>query len=341
MQASVGGYGGSIVIDPADPSVYVDVQGIPNVPELAVAVSRQGLIPFTPEVAPSRFSGKELYGDLYFKGTLDLASLTLDTVPLYETGVFDVNFDSQQTAYWTSKAQQEASDFITGKLTLQELNDVSVGSNSETGASITLEDALGITIPLAGSTEIINGPASEVDFAASTINPFQNTPLAFLDNQNFSVDGYYNWATSQFDVNLTGTVTVLGYPIANADLDVNSAGVTLTGSIDFLGMNANVDGYFNYDGTYLVLGTIAPSFSVNATLYGTGFTASVSSNLHFGFDNYGNVWVNGKATVSASLWVNYQVVQSYGITVQFLDYGNLSTFSLGQLELDLLNGLGL
>jgi hypothetical protein len=341
VQASVGGYGGSIVIDPADPSVYVDVQGIPNVPELAVAVSRQGLIPFTPEVAPSRFSGKELYGDLYFKGTLDLASLTLDTVPLYETGVFDVNFDSQQTAYWTSKAQQEASDFITGKLTLQELNDVSVGSNSETGASITLEDALGITIPLAGSTEIINGPASEVDFAASTINPFQNTPLAFLDNQNFSVDGYYNWATSQFDVNLTGTVTVLGYPIANADLDVNSAGVTLTGRIDFLGMNANVDGYFNYDGTFEVLGTIAPAFSVNATLYGTGFTASVSSTLHFGFDNYGNVWVNGKATVSASLWVNYQVVQSYGITVQFLDYGSLSTFSLGQLELDLLNGLGL
>lgn len=90
------------------------VQGVPVVSDIALGVSQNGYIPFTPQTTPTAFSGQTLYGDLYFSGTLDLAAITAEEVPLYVSGGFDVHFDSKGTVGWTTAIQQDALDLLTG-----------------------------------------------------------------------------------------------------------------------------------------------------------------------------------------------------------------------------------
>ena len=62
-----------VAIDPSDPSVGIDVQGIPVLSEVAVEVSENAMIPYTPQAAPEQWGGT-FYGDVYFKGAVDVST---------------------------------------------------------------------------------------------------------------------------------------------------------------------------------------------------------------------------------------------------------------------------
>ena len=340
VQASIGG-SGAIVIDPADPSLYVDVQGVPVVSDIALGVSQNGYIPFTPQTTPTAFSGQTLYGDLYFSGTLDLAAITEEEVPLYVSGGFDINFDSKGTVGWTTAIQQDALDLLTGHPSLQELQDVSLGVNAQVGASLSLAQVVSISLPLIGGTVILDGPASQIDFAASTVNPFENTPLAFLDGSTFGADGYYNWSNNQFDVKLQGSISVAGYQISNDILDVSNYGVYVNGQTTFLGINSDVGGWFNYNGQFDVWGSISTSFNYDFT-GGSGFgpAGTVSAYVGFDFDNTGKLEVYGTGSASIDTWAFGVEVNSTTVSASFYNTTSLAGFSFSQLESDLENDLG-
>ena len=133
---SVLGYSGSVVVDPADPSLYVHVSGLPVFPDLALGISQDGYIPFTPTVTPSHFSGQTLYGDFYTYATINLADLTEDMVPITLTANEVVNLDTSGSG-WTSAIKAEANALSQGdfKDALPNLNTFALGVNFSGGVS--------------------------------------------------------------------------------------------------------------------------------------------------------------------------------------------------------------
>src|SRR5262249_5967902 len=74
------GYSLDMVVDPADPMLYLHVGGIPGVDDVAVAASNHGLIPFHAQNQPDHASG-QVFGHVYMRGSLNLATLTENEVP--------------------------------------------------------------------------------------------------------------------------------------------------------------------------------------------------------------------------------------------------------------------
>ncbi len=324
VQVSIAGYAGSIVVDPADPSLYVDVVGIPALNEVSFAISQHGYIPFTPTVTPSNFSGQTLYGDIAYLATLNLGDVSDDLVPITLTGAVDINYDVSGGS-WGAAVQQDVTDLFNGQFSLADLNNVELGVNEQAGASLGFAKVGSLQFPLVGGMVIFNGPQGVVDFAGSTINPFAGTPLAFLDTNSFSYDGYLA-ENGQFNINLQGSFGVLGYQISSASLDVNNSGIYATGQTTFLGVQTDVDAWLNYDGTFWVWGDVNVGYYADLT-GGSGFGVSggLNANLSFEFDNDGDVWISATAEVYGNVWVFGQSVAWYDQTESFSVDTNLNS----------------
>ena len=313
---SIAGYSGSIVVDPADPSLYVDVVGIPGLNEVSFAVSQHGYIPFTPTVTPSNSAGQTLYGDVAVLATLNIGDLSEDLVPLTLTGGYDINFATNGGS-WTAAVEQDVVNLFSGNPSLSDLNNIALGVNEEAGISLGFAKVGSLQFPLVGGTVIFNGPQQVVDFAGSTINPFANTPLAFLDSGSFSYDGYLN-ENGQFNIDLQGSFGVLGYQIASASLDVDNYGVYANGQINFLGETTTAYAWFDYSGDFDIWGSVNFNYYADLT-GGSGFGVSggIGATIYFNFDNYGDVDLSVSGDVYGNVWFFGQSVAWYDKSAYF------------------------
>jgi hypothetical protein len=327
VELSVENYKADLVIDPADPSLYVHVQGLPAVSNFAVGISQNGYIPFTPLDTPTHFGGKVLYGDIYLNATLDLADLTEDYLPVYVSGNAVFNLDTSGNG-WTNTVKQEALSLWNGTPQLTDLHNLAVGVNFSAGVSLSLEEVVSIDFPVVGGTVIYNGPTDEVDVAASTINPFANSVLAFLDNGgSYSVDGYVQLSTAQFNLNLGGSFSVFGYQIGNANLDVNNYGINVTGDITLLGIDAGANGWVGYNGQFWLWGQVDVNYGYDLTTWGTGLAGGLWANLNFTIDSTGNVSLSGSGDTWGSFWFAGVDAWDYSVSGQFSSYMSLSSLN--------------
>ena len=98
-KASIGSnsvYHIGIAIDPSDPSVGIDIQGIPILNEVALEVSQNATIPYAPQAAPEQWGGV-FYGDVYFKGAVDVGALTGGELPVAASTSITANLDPNHT----------------------------------------------------------------------------------------------------------------------------------------------------------------------------------------------------------------------------------------------------
>ena len=284
----IASYSGSVVVHPADPSLYVHVSGLPAVSNIALGISQNGYIPFTPEVTPSHFSGQTLYGDIYVTATLDLADLTEDKLPFAVTATLDFNLDTSGNG-WTSTIGQTAAQFISGNFSAVSLTriQIALGANFSTSLLISLEGAFAYDIPLRGGTLIYNGPTHEMDLAGTTFdNPFQGTPVAFLDSgPDLLLDLDVHTDTNQFDLRFAETFTVFGYQVAGASLDFNNTQINVSGATEFLNAETYVSGTITYGGHVDLAGTTSVYENQDLTWQGWGFTVGFVANVSFVIDD--------------------------------------------------------
>ena len=324
VQLNVGNYSGELVIDPADPSIYVAVSGLPVVSNIAVGISQNGYIPFTPLVTPSHFSGRTLYGDFYDNASLNLGDLTDGLVPLTLSGNIDFNLNTTGTG-WTTTIRQEATSLFQGHPSMPALNQLALGANISAGASIPLASFTELDFSLVGATLIFNGPTQELDVAASTLNPFAgNSTLAFLDDGfSYSLDGYVT-ESGQFDFGLKGGFNVDGYQVGAASLDVNNSGISATGQTNFLGSQTIFNADFNYNGTYTVSGDVYFNYSADWVYDGYGISGGVYGIFAFVFNNTGDLSLWGSANVYGNVWYAGQSVAAYNAGGSFYTEVNMN-----------------
>jgi hypothetical protein len=317
-QVSVGtGTGTSVsaVVDPADPSFYLDIQGVPVINEFAFGSSLHAEIPYTPAVAPSHWAGNNLYGDLYFKGTVNIGD-AVEEIPAIVSGSVVANLDPQGSGSLAA-IQQKAADLANGRLTSQEANDFAIGVNGQ--VSVAFKKGATFIIPVGAGSAIFSGPQQALYLAGGTINPLAGTPVAFLtQGASYAADGYFS-ESGQFDVRLSGSYQVLGTTLADGYLDVNNNAISSNAYLNFGDGNVDVGGTIGYDG----------SFTLTAQLdlgLGGGFN-------YAGFDIYAGI--NGTVGLTIS---NTGVTASFtgGVDwnasiagISLGSYSNGFTFSAG------------
>jgi hypothetical protein len=331
VNVSYGAYTGSIVVDPADPSLYVHVAGTPVVADVSFGISQHGYIPFTPLNAPSGFQGQTLYGDVFFSGTLDLNALTEDLVPLTVTGTYDINFNTQGS--WTSAVQQEVTDVFNGHPYLPNPNNMAIGLNGSLGVSLGFGSVGSVSLPLSAGSVIFSGLQQATYFAGGTVNPLANTPLWFLDSgANASVDGYLK-ENGQFDLKLQANYSVMGFQVASGHLDISNSGVYATGQMSILGSQVSIGGWFNYNGNFDVWGDVAFNYYTDLTGgSGFGLSGGVNTDLHFDINQTGMVQFSAYGEVYGNFWWFGQSVFSYD---QYNSFG----FSVDLTQVNITTGV--
>ena len=334
-QASVSliNYEANIVVDPADASLYAHVAGLPGVSDYALGISEHGYIPFTPTAAPSHFAGKTLFGDLYTNVTIELADLTEDLVPISITQNVVVNVDTTGGS-WTGSIQQKAQNLLNGNFwgAFADPSTFAFGVNYSGGLSFSLEEVASVSFPMGGGSLIYNGPTHEIDLAGGTTNPFAGTAVSFLggNGTSFSVDGYVQTDTGQFDFGLNGGFSLWGYQIAGASLDVNNSGIGASGSTNFLGVQTDVNGWIGFDGSAELWGTASVAEYLDLTWDGWGFVVDFGVNVSFVMDDGAiSVWANG--WTADELWLAGNEACSYSGNFSYYTYTDLGSFNVWSL----------
>jgi hypothetical protein len=318
VNLNIANSGGSIVVDPSDPSVFVHAYGMPFISDVSLAISPHGYVPFTPTVTPSHFQGQTLYGDVAVSGTVDLNDLTGDLIPATVSGTIDVNFDTRGGA-WSSTVLNEVKGVANGQLNqVSDLSHVAIGVNGTLSVSAGFAKVGALTFPVAGGTTIFSGPQQAVYFAGGTINPLAGTPLAFLDNgASITADGYLTESGS-FDMKLQTGYSLLGYQVANGTVEITNSGVSANGWMGILGSQAWIAGNFNFDGTFNVSGGVYDSYYVDLSGgSGFGWSGGVGAWLNFSFDQTGSISFNASADVYGDFWWWGQDVYSFNIGQNF------------------------
>jgi hypothetical protein len=116
---------GTLIVDPADPFLYVatDYYGA------GVGLSHQGLIPFKPEKAPSQFSG-QLFGHVYVAGEFSLLEVT--GLPLSVSGEIVLNLNGHGTGH-VSAANAAAIGSVSNAMTSMNNDASPTGGGASTG----------------------------------------------------------------------------------------------------------------------------------------------------------------------------------------------------------------
>src|SRR5262249_11519471 len=150
--------------------LFIGAQGlIGPVTEGSFALSKNGLIPFTPEAKPANYTGS-LSGHIYLKGGVDLGDAK---IPLGLTGSFVLNLDPARTGKFLGGAFSNASDFLAavrkGHSALSNdiltrldtaVKNVSLGVNGTADLSLS-KFGVGVSLPLARATGIYEGTAQK------------------------------------------------------------------------------------------------------------------------------------------------------------------------------------
>ncbi|MGP0069368.1 MAG: hypothetical protein ACLQGP_37925 [Isosphaeraceae bacterium] len=322
------GYTAGVVIDPADPSLFVDVTGLPVVPEFALGISANGYIPFTPAVVPSHFEGDVLYGDFYTSATLSLADLSGDLLPFSFSADVLVNLNTTGVG-WTSAIQSMANEIGNGDFQGAVPNPSTFAIGVNLTGSLSLGFEVGsIDVPVAGGTLIYNGPTNALDFAATTaLNPFQGTSLSFLNSATpLSIDGFVNTTSGDFSFNVDTGFQLFGYQLANAELTFTNSGITYDASTSFLGLETNVFGSIDYSGNAEIAGEVDFSTYQNWTWAGSGIQFWIDTTIHFDIKD-GTLQDWGSGTAWLNVWAGGNIVWCDGISFNNYDDVSVGNFS--------------
>ncbi|MGO9599732.1 MAG: hypothetical protein ACLP7Q_17220 [Isosphaeraceae bacterium] len=319
--------GASIDIDPADPSVFVDIKGLPVVGNINFGLSEHGYIPFTPEQTPNHWTGNSLYGDVYYGGTLSIAELTENEVPVSISGQTVINF-STTAGPWTSGVAQKVKDLFSGNATLSELETEAYGFNGTAGLSFDGGGAAEISLTLDAATLIVDGPAQAIYFRGGTVNPLEGTPVAFLDQnangaaQGFTVDGYLN-LNGQFDATLYGNFTIDQIGLSGT-LDVSNTQITASASLDLGFISGNVSGTVYWYGGYSLSGSVDLNASGDNGIPGAfDVYGDVSGSLNIGLYDSGTAELWGTASITGSAYVAGNYVGSINQSAYFSVQSNV------------------
>ena len=337
IEAGAEAKGASVDIDPADPSIFVDVKGLPGLGNLDFGLSEHGYIAFSPEQTPNHWGNNSLYGDVYYGGTLSIGELTENEVPIFISGETIINFNTT-AGPWTSGVAQKIQDLFSGKATLSELETEAYGINGTAGLSLDGGGVADLSITLDAATVIIDGPAQAIYFRGGTVNPLEGTPAAFLDeNANgaalgFTADGYLN-LNGQFDATLYGNFTLDQIGISGT-LDVSNTGITASGSLNLGFLSGSVSGSVYWDGEFYLGGSVSASIGADVGIPGfSDVYGGLYGNLTIAlYDNgYADVW--GYADVYGSAYVagNYVGADRSERLFQYIDEPELQRLVVHQL----------
>ncbi|MGC8639216.1 MAG: hypothetical protein ACP5XB_04980 [Isosphaeraceae bacterium] len=300
--------GASVAIDPADPSIFVDIKGLPGLSNLNFGLSEHGYIAFTPEQTPNDWGNQALYGDVSYGGTLNIAELTENAVPISLSGEAVINFNTT-AGPWTSGLAQKVQDLFNGDATLSELETEAYGLNGTMGLALGVAGGGDLSVPLDAATVIIDGPAQSLYFRGGTINPLAGTQVAFLDtNANgaalgFTADGYLNFGNGQFDATLYGNFTIDQIGLSGT-LNVSNSGITANASLDLGFLYGSVSGSIYWYGGYELGGSVYVSIGADV---GTPDSANVSGgldgvlNIALYQNGYADIWGNAEVYGSVSV----------------------------------------
>src|SRR5262249_31907055 len=132
------GYSLDMVVDPADPMLYLHVGGIPGVDDVAVAASNHGLIPFHAQNQPDHAS-RQVVGHVYMRGSLNLATLTENEVPVVVKGDTVINLDSLARTGFSADGRTVSKLLKSGAAgAWQVLSGASFGVNGEIDLTVSL-----------------------------------------------------------------------------------------------------------------------------------------------------------------------------------------------------------
>ena len=307
IEAGAMAKGASVDIDPADPSIFVDIKGLPGLGNVNFGLSEHGYIAFTPQQTPNNWGQHSLYGDVYYGGTLDIAELTENEVPIFLSGEAVINFDTNAGA-WTSGVAQKIQDLFNGNATLSELETEAYGFNGTAGLSLDGGGIAEVSVTLDAASLIINGPTQSIYFRGGTVNPLEGTPVAFLDQnangaaQGFTVDGYLN-LNGQFDATLYGNFDLDQIGLSGS-IEISSYGLFANGSFNNGFLQGTVSGSVYWDGEFYLGGSV--SVGVSADIGIPGFSdvyGGIGGSLYLSLYDNGVVEVSGSAYVYGSAYV--------------------------------------
>jgi hypothetical protein len=298
-----------VAIDPTDPSIGVDIQGIPGLNEVALEVSENATIPYSPQAVPEQYAGN-LYGDVYFKGTVDLGALTGGALPAAAASSLTANLDPGHKGL-TDAMSQTFGQFLGGHMTasaaMQYLDNISLGINGEVDLTLGLSSLATIVVPVAEASMIYDGPSQTFYVHADSIDLFANTPLAsFLPNSAKSFDGTINFADGQFQFTAEEDLTFVGASVSGS-LRLSNSGV-------FLAFDPTLSDSFSQDG-----------FDGSINIY-------LTDTLSIQFDSSGELSYSLTSTGSATAsW------DGHGCSFDNLSYSCIDEGTLSDVETQLLS----
>jgi len=234
----------SVILDPADPFMFI---GSPltgtSFPITAIAVSQNGLIPYTAQDAPSKWTGS-LYGNFYVQGVINTTDLTY--VPSQVKGSLTLNLDPNHTGHWLGGsitplqlanlllAPEVPATFMSDPQTVEQVfKNFSAGLNGELdispfdtvqnipylttllgSATTHLSDILQMNVPrvltMGQASLIYTGPNESFFFRGGTANPFGGTVLGLLAAPaTVDVDAAFQ-PGGEFYLHATGAYQLLG-----------------------------------------------------------------------------------------------------------------------------------
>jgi hypothetical protein len=332
----------SVVVDPADPFMYIGSPQTGSIfPITAVGVSQSGLIPYTPEPngKPSQWHGA-LHGHLYVAGTIDTTELTY--VPSEVDGSLTLNLDPNHTGHWLGGsitplqlanlllAPQNPVTFLgDGPAVDQLFHNFSAGLNGELKISPwdKIQDIPGLTNRLGSATNylsallkmdvpraltvaeaslIYDGPTESCYFRGGTVNPFEGTVAApFVATSTVYVDAAIQ-PGGEFYLDAGGSYNLLGLT-AHGDVKVLNSW-PIQGPIIIIGPN----------------GLPVPGLQ---TIYVTEVDADLNVSIPIasgGVDVHGQLTASGDFDLSGSATLNIFALTG---SAQFdLKYSHTGTF---------------
>jgi hypothetical protein len=329
VQADHVGHGFTMVDDPADPFLYVGVNGVPLIKKFGVGWSTRDLIPFAPGSAPANYHGA-LAGNFYHTGEVDLSDVD---IPIVIDGDWTVNFDPNHTGKLFGGAAITASDIVgimTGKETatpalLKQLNtaftNVSFEHNGSLSLNLSEDDVGGIQIPIVQDTDVYDGAAQTLYMHVNSVNPFQGTFLQDYVKGDVSLDGTYSRPSGQWDILAKCDLDLFRQETVGM-LELNNQGVKLDGTIHALGTNVELKGnvYSNGDASLtgdatvnLVVANVEGHFDLERHANQTTLTASATLDT-LGTAVYlsGTVYADGDYTLGGWAYTNFYVGWGWG-----------------------------
>jgi hypothetical protein len=244
----------SVVLDPADPFMFI---GSPmtssSFPITAIAVSQNGLIPYTPQDAPSQWTGS-MYGNFYVQGVINTTDLTL--VPSQVKGSLTLNLDPNHTGQWLGGSITPLqlanllllpgvpATFMNDPQTVEQVfKNFSAGFNGELdispwdtvqnipylttlmgSAATHMSDILQMSVPrfltMGQASLIYTGPSESFFFRGGTANPFAGTVLAALAAPTtVDIDGAFH-PGGEFYLDARGTYQPIGFTATSGEVRV-------------------------------------------------------------------------------------------------------------------------